>query len=171
MDNKVHFGDGVRDEAIAEANSGMRRLVKMVINLAVDWAENKIKDFPEAIKQLRNNPDAEQEIFSLWSEHLLEEGLIPKAYSGLPDNVLISTFQQEGYSAGLYIGYILAMMALVDNNASKDMILTVRDYIRLRPKLLSERHYDDKCEVIDQYYEDEKYRWIEIARKESSGTN
>ena len=37
---------------------------------------------------------------------------------------------QTGYLDGLYVGYILAMMSLVDNEAPKDLILSVRDDIR-----------------------------------------
>ena len=44
----------------------------------------------------------------------------------------------------MYVGYILAMMALVDNGASKDTILAVRDYIR--PNLMG-HHFDDRMSL------------------------
>ena len=49
------------------------------------------------------------------------------------------------------------MMALVDNGASKDTILAVRDYIR--PNLLG-HHFDAREEFISQY-KSEKYSWVE----------
>ena len=91
----------------------------------------------------------------------LLERLIPKGYKGLPDNLLISNFRQEGYSDGLYVGYALAMMALADNNVSKDIIFSARDYIR--PNLIG-HHYNDQDEFISQY-KSEKYSWIDSARE------
>ena len=49
------------------------------------------------------------------------------------------------------------MMALVDNGASKDTILAVRDYIR--PNLMG-HHFGDRDEFISQY-KNEKYSWVE----------
>lgn len=52
------------------------------------------------------------------------------------------------------------MMALVDNNAPKEMIIAVRDYIR--PNLLG-HYYGNKDEFIGPYKENERYTWIEKA--------
>jgi hypothetical protein len=161
MNNNVHFGDGVLDEAKADVNNRVRGLIKIAIDAVFDYLEGKVEDLPKIIKQLRNSPEIEREIAALWSEHLFEEGLVPKGYNGLPDNLLISNFHQEGYLAGLYTGYILAMMALVDNDTPKDIIFSAKDYIR--PNLIG-HHYDDRDEVIGRY-KDEKYSWIEKARE------
>lgn len=165
MDNNVNFGDGVLDGAKADINNRAKRLVKIAIDAVFDYLEGKVKDLPETIKQLRNSPETEQKIAALWSEHLSEEGLVPKGYNGLPDNLLISNFHQEGYLDGLYAGYVLAMMALADNDAPKDIILAARDYIR--PNLIG-HHYDDRDEFIGQY-KDEKYSWIDKTREPLSG--
>ena len=90
---------------------------------------------------------------------------MPKGYNNLQDNLLISNFHQEGYLDGLYAGYVLAMMALADNDAPKDIILAARDYIR--PYLIG-HHYDDRDEFISQY-KDEKYSWIDKTREPLSG--
>ena len=161
MNNNVHFGDGVIDEAKADVNSRVSGLIKIVIDATFDHLETKVKELPERIKQLRNSPEIEQEITALWSEYLFEEGLVSKGYKGLPDDLLISNFHQEGYLDGLYIGYILAMMALTDNDIPKNAILSVRDYIR--PNLIG-HHYDDRDEFIKRY-KDEKYSWIDRARE------
>ena len=161
MNNNAHFGDGVFDEAKAVVNNRGKGLIKVTIDTVFDYLEDKAEDLPKIIEQLRNNPETEREIAALWSDHLVEKGLVPKGYNGLPDNLLISNFNQEGYLAGLYIGYILAMMALADNNAPKDLIYTVRDYIR--PNLIR-HHYNNRDEFINRY-KDEKYSWINKTRE------
>lgn len=161
MNNNVHLGDGVLDEAKSDVNNRVKGLMKIVIDAVFDYLGGKIEDLPEKIELLRNSPEIEQKIATLWSEHLFEEGLVPKGYNGLPEHFLISNFHQDGYLDGLYTGYILAMMALVDNNISKDIIFSVSDYIR--PNLIG-HHYDDRDKYIDRY-KDEKYSWIDKARK------
>lgn len=165
MDNNMNFGDGVLDEAKTNVNNRAKGLIKIAIDAVFDYLEGKVKDLPEIIEQLRNSPETEQKIAVLWSEQLSEEGLVPKSYNGLSDKLLISNFRQEGYLDGLYAGYVLAMMALVDNDASKDIILAARDYIR--PNLIG-HHYDDRDEFIGQY-KDEKYSWIDKTNEPLSG--
>jgi hypothetical protein len=157
MSENVRLGDGVVDEAKAEANNRIKELVKMSVNMFFDYLESQMKDLPDTIKRLRSNPELEQKVEALWSEQLFEEGLVPKGYSGLPDKLLVTNLHQDGYLGGMYVGYILAMMALVDNGASKDTILAVRDYIR--PNLMG-HHFDDRDEFIGQY-KNEKYSWVE----------
>ncbi|GFI24451.1 hypothetical protein IMSAGC011_03252 [Lachnospiraceae bacterium] len=60
------------------------------------------------------------------------------------------------------MGYMLAMMALVDNGANENLILSVRD--SMRPNL-SGRIYDN-CDEFISLYKDEKYRWIETCKRE-----
>lgn len=157
MSENVRLGDGVVDEAKAEANNRIKELVKMSVNMFFDYLESQMKDLPDTIKRLRSNPELEQKVEALWSEQLFEEGLVPKGYSGLPDKLLVTNLHQDGYLGGMYVGYILAMMALVDNGASKDTILAVRDYIR--PNLMG-HHFDDRDEFIGQY-KNGKYSWVE----------
>ena len=157
MSENVRLGDGVVDEAKSEANNRLKELARITVNMIFDDLERRVKGFPDAIKRLRNNPEVEQKVEALWSEQLFEEGLAPKGYSGLPDKLLVANLHQDGYLDGMYVGYILAMMALVDNDAPKDMILAVRDYIR--PNLTG-HHFDDREEFISQY-KSEKYSWVE----------
>lgn len=164
MDHNVRLGDGLLDEAKTDINSRAKDLVKIAIDGIFDFIEDKLKDFPEKLEQLRNSPEIEQTVTTLWSEHLFEESLASKGYRGLPDNLLISNFHQEGYLDGLYAGYVLAMMALVDNNVSRDVIFAIRDYIR--PNLMG-HYYGDREEFFSRY-KDEKYRWIDRTRGPSS---
>lgn len=157
MSGNVQLGDGVLDAAKENINIRLNQLLKQGIDIAFDYFGNKVKDFPETIERLLLQPETTQEIADLWSKRLFEEGVVPEGYNGLPDNLLISNFHQDGYLAGMYVGYVLAMMALVDNDASKDLILSVRDYIR--PNLIG-HHYDDRDEFIDRY-EGDKYKWID----------
>ena len=53
----------------------------------------------------------------------------------------------------MYVGYILALMSLIDNGADEEVILAVRDAVR--PNLL-DHSYDDRDEFIDKF-NDEKY--------------
>ena len=165
MDNDVHLGDGVLDKAKADVNNRAKGLAKIAIDTVFDYLEEKVKDLPDIIKRLRNNSETEQKIAAVWSERLFEEDFVPKGYAGLPDSLLISNFHQDGYLEGLYVGYVLAMMALVDNDASKDIILATRDCIR--PNLIG-HHYNDREEFTGRY-KDEKYTWIDKTKEPSSG--
>lgn len=157
MDKNTHLRDELLNEVKSDANDRLKGSAKILIDLIFDCLDSKIKNLPQAIKQLRNNPKFEKEIVALWSEHLYKDGLVPQGYSGLPDNLLISNFHQDGYLSGLYVGYILAMMGLADNNVSKDTIVAIRDY--MRPNLMG-HHYDSKETFISKY-KDEMYSWIE----------
>ena len=97
---------------------------------------------------------------NVWSEYLVAEGIIPKDYNGISDVLLISNLHQEGYLSGLHAGYLLAMMALVDNDAPKDTILAVRDIIR--PNLIG-HHYNNREEFTNQY-QNERYSWIDKTK-------
>ena len=166
MSENVRLGDGVVDEAKTEANNRIKELVKMSVNMFFDYLENQVKDLPDIIKRLRNNPELEQKVEALWSEQLFKEGLVPKGYNGLPDKLLVANLHQDGYLDGIYVGYILAMMAMVDNGVSKDTILAVRDYIR--PNLMG-HHFDDRNEFISQY-KNEKYNWVETEKADHRDT-
>ena len=109
-----------------------------------------------------DKPDIVDEIVAEWSQKLYKKGLVPKGYSGLTDELLISNFHQDGYLAGLYAGYVLAMMSLVDNKADEKLILSVRDDIR--PNLIGQ-HYNDRGEFYEKY-KNETYSWIESTDKE-----
>lgn len=104
-----------------------------------------------------NKPEIIDEIATEWSEKLYEKGLVPKGYSGLTDELLIANFHRDGYLSGLYAGYVLAMMSLVDNKADKELIISVRDDIR--PNLIG-HHYNDRDEFYKKY-KSELYSWIE----------
>lgn len=54
------------------------------------------------------------------------------------------------------------MMALIDNNAEKELIISVRDDIR--PNLIG-HHYNDRDEFYKRY-KNETYSWVEGAKKE-----
>lgn len=161
MDNKVNLGAGVPDRACELVNAEFINLMEKYIPRFFAWLDNKVEHFPEATKRLFDGSDAKKELPMLWSEFLAESGIIPEAYGGLPDTLLISNFHQEGYLSGLYAGYALAMMALVDNHAPVDMIVNVRDFIR--PNLMGHR-YDNQQEFVTPF-ESEKYSWVESAKK------
>lgn len=160
--NEIHIGDGVADAVKSTINTESAVILTELIKTVSNYLKSKLKDIPETIENLLSSPEAKQEVAALWSEHLFREGLAPKGYDGLPDELLIHNFHQEGYITGLHVGYMLAMMALVDNGANENLILSVRD--SMRPNL-SGRIYDN-CDEFISLYKDEKYRWIENRKKE-----
>lgn len=157
MNNKTNISDEIISVGKDEINKRLKKITKLFINNLFDFLEVKLNDIPDSIKKLRNSQEMEQKLVDIWSNQLFEDELIPEGYKGLPDNLLIKNFHQEGYLDGLYVGYILAMMALVDNDVSEDIIISVRDYIR--PNLVK-NHYDCSDKFINLYKND-KYNWIE----------
>ena len=113
------------------------------------------------IEKLLSKKDKD-ELVSLLATELAEKGLVPKGYAGLPDNYLIDNLHQDGYISGLYVGYVLAIMSLVDHDAPKDLVISVRDDIR--PNLLG-HHYNDRKDFYLNY-QDEKYSWVEKTDKD-----
>lgn len=107
MDNKksVKLGDGVADKIKDNINENMSETLTMLSNIAFNYLKEKIKDIPQGIERILSSDEAQKEILTLWSNQLCERGLIPKGYNGLPDELLIANFRQEGYLDGLYAGY------------------------------------------------------------------
>lgn len=158
-EKKVQLGDGVSDGLKNEVNIEILDMGKELINIVAKYLKKKIKDID--LDKLLSKKDKE-EIISLWSGQLAEKELIPKGYAGLPDNLLIDNLHQDGYLNGLSVGYALAMMSLVDNNASKELTIAVRD--EMRPNLIGQ-HYNDRNDFYN-LYKSEKYNWIENSKKD-----
>lgn len=166
MDNNVRLGDGVSNEIKTTINNQIKELLNSAIIAVFNTLETKLDNLPEKIeiieiiKRFLNNPETEQEVIAQWSKYLVAEGLVSKGYKGLSDDLLVSNLHQEGYLSGLYAGYLLAMMAMVDNDVPKDTILAVRDNIR--PNLIG-HHYNNSEEFTNQY-QNERYSWIDKAK-------
>ena len=158
-ENKVQLGDGVSDGLKNEINIEILDMGKELINIVAKYLKKKIKDID--LDKLLSKKDKE-EIISLWSGQLAESKLVQKAYAGLPDNLLIDNLHQDGYLDGLFVGYALAMMSLVDNNASKELTIAVRD--EMRPNLIG-HHYNDRNDFYT-LYKREKYNWVENSNKD-----
>ena len=158
-ENKVKLGDGVANGLKSEANQELLNIGKILIGVLSKYVKDKVQNID--LEKLLSKKDTD-ELISLWSSQLSEKGLLPQGYAGLPDNLLIDNLHQDGYLAGLYTGYALALMSLVDNNASKELILSVRDDVR--PNLTG-HHYNDR-EQFYQRYKDEAYSWVEKSRKD-----
>lgn len=158
-ENNVKLGDGVADGLKSEANQELLSIGKILIGLLSKYVKDKVQNID--LEKLLSKKDMD-DLISLWSSQFSENGFLPKGYAGLPDNLLIDNLHQDGYLAGIYVGYALAMMSLVDNNASKELILSVRDDVR--PNLLG-HHYNDR-EKFHLRYKDEAYSWVEKANKD-----
>ena len=158
--SNVRIGEGVADDWKQEINQELSSIGKEFIDVLSKFVKGKIKGID--LEELFSKKN-EEDLLALWSEQLANKGLIPKVYAGLPDELLIDNMHQTGYLDGMYVGYILALMSLVDNGAPKELILSVRDDIR--PNLIG-HHYNNKDEFIERF-KNEKYRWINSAQKEN----
>jgi len=158
-ENGVRLGEGVADRWKQEANQELANAGLLLIKRISAVIQEKIQNID--FNQLFSKED-EKEILNSWSAQLVEEGLVPKGYLGLPDKLLLENMKQTGYLDGLYAGYALAMMSLADNNAPKDLLLAVRDDIR--PNLIG-HHYKDSDEFIERF-KSEKYKWVDSLHKE-----
>lgn len=155
-ENKVQLGDGIWDAAKTDINDRTAIVAKNLVRMFFDYLDQKLKELHEAIRQFKNDPETTQEITKMWSEELFSQGLIPRGYAGLSDELLIRNFRQEGYLDGLYAGYALALTAMADKDVQEETIIAVRD--ALRPNLLG-HSYEERAEFTD-LLKDEKYEWI-----------
>lgn len=159
--NQVHLGDNVANEVKLAVNDELKEILKGLVKAFSKKIKDKIPELPNQleakIKELADRPEVLDEIAFEWSKELYEKGLVPKGYSGLPDELLIANFHQDGYLEGLYVGYLIAMMSLVDNDADENLIVSVREDIRSN---LLGHHYDNRNEFYDKYKE-ESYTWVE----------
>lgn len=155
-EEKVYLGEGIANEV----KNVLNKETKEIINAATKKIKEKIPELPDMvgakIKNLADSQKMVDEITKEWSEELYENGLIPNGYSGLSDKLLIHNFHQEGYLDGMYVGYILALMSLIDNEADEKLILSVSDDVG--SNLIGHR-YDDRDEFIDKF-KTEKYQKI-----------
>ena len=158
----VRLGEGVIDVTKARANEKMQDIASMAVDMLFDYLKGKVKEIPDAIKNLLADPKTKKEVIALWSEQLYEQGVIPKEYTGLLDELLIHNFKQDGYMSGLYAGMAIAMMSLVDNGVPKELAIAVRD------DMLSNMvcHTYEECmeDFIDRYEGEEKYQWLREAK-------
>lgn len=155
----IKLGDGVADDLKLKTNQELSDIGKLVIEEFSKFLKEKIQgiDFDELFSKKN-----QEEFIEMFSSQLTEQGLIPYGYCGLPDKLLIDNLHQDGYLQGLYVGYVLSMMALVDNEASKDLIIATRDDDRLN---LMGHHYNESDEFINKF-KDEKYNWVNSAKQE-----
>ena len=130
-EEKVHLGEGIADEAKNVLNKETKEIISATIKAFSKKIKEKIPELPDMVGgEIKNIADSQKvidEITKEWSEELYDKGLVPKGYSGLPDKLLIHNFHQEGYLDGMYVGYILALMSLIDNGADEKLILCVSD--------------------------------------------
>lgn len=158
--NSERLGAGVREELTRECNRLLIESGKEVLAFLAEFVRKKGREINfEELFSKKN----EEELLALWSEKLAKQGLISQVYAGLSDECLIDNMHQIGYLDGMYVGYILAMMSLVDNEAPRELILSVRDDIR--PNLIG-HHYKNREEFIERY-KNEKYVWINAANNKN----
>lgn len=162
----VHFGDGVLDTAKETVNERMQGFASSLINEFFDYIESKVKDLPETIKSFLANPETKKDVANLWSYQLYEQGIIPRGYSGLSDELLIHNFHQDGYIDGMYAGYLITITALAENGVEKRILFDTRKDII--PKLFR-KNYEDRGSLCDGL-EAEICKWAETSTSDASNT-
>lgn len=100
-ENNVKLGDGVADGLKSEANQELLSIGKILIGLLSKYVKDKVQNID--LEKLLSKKDMD-DLISLWSSQLSENGFLPKGYAGLPDNLLIDNLHQDGYLAGIYVG-------------------------------------------------------------------
>lgn len=145
MNKETKLGDGVANEVKEEINRELSSTAKTLIRILFAYLNNKVQgiDIDDILGKLSKKD--EDEIISLWSSQLVEEGLLPSGYGGLPNDLLIDNLHQTGYVDGLYSGYVLAMISLIDNNAPHELIASVKDDLFPKPIAL---RYRDRHELV-----------------------
>lgn len=162
MNKEAKLGDGVANELREEINRELSSTAKSFIRILFAYLNDKVQgiDFDDLLGKLSKKD--EDEIMSLWSSQLVKEGLVPSGYGGLPNDLLIENLHQTGYVDGLYSGYVLAMISLVDNNAPRELIASVKNDLFPKPIALC---YRDRHELVS-HLDDEKYRWAKCLTKD-----
>ena len=162
MNKETKLGEGVASEVKKEINRELSSMAKTHIRILFAYLNDKVQgiDIDDILGKLSKKD--EDEIISLWSSQLVEEGLLPSGYGGLPNDLLIENLHQTGYVDGLYSGYVLAMISLIDNNAPHELIASVKDDLFPKPIAL---RYRDRHELAARL-DDEKYRWVKCPPKD-----
>lgn len=155
--NCVRLGDGVADDLKQSVNQEFSDIGKMLIGIISKFVKEKIQGINLDELFSKKNED---DLLALWSDQLAKNGLIPQEYAGLSGKYLIHNMQQTAYLDGIYTGYILTMMSLVDNKVPENLIFSVRNDVL--PNLV--QHYNNREEVYKRY-KSEKYGWINQSSK------
>ena len=158
---EVHLGDGVRESATAKTNEEIQKLISVGIESLFDYLTTQVKDIPDAINHFLSDSKAKEEIADLWSERLYEQGVVPKGYSGLSDELLIHNFHQDGYMEGMYMGYLISVTTLAKIGVCKDSLLAARKEII--PKFMR-KDYDSRKALFEEL-EGEIHKWAEEPNK------
>lgn len=158
--NGVRLGDGVADDLKQSVNQELSDIGKMLIGIILKFAKEKIQGIN--LDELFSKKN-EEDLLALWSDQLAKNGLIPQEYTELPGKYLIHNMKQTAYLDGIYTGYILTMMSLVDNKAPENLIFSVRNDVL--PNLV--QHYNNREEVYKRY-KSEKYGWINQSSKKET---
>lgn len=171
QEKEVRFGDGVLDESLRTVNRRLSKLSNIAIESIFDDLEINAKDLPNDIKdsiakvkvyfsQQANKPKSERR--ADWSVNQQKRGIgVGRELS--PDDSSLSPEERvflariEGFHQGKKFEYQLAMLALAENNAPKELIIAVCNYLKEKG-----RRWDDRDrEKIEQQYNEQKYLWDE----------
>lgn len=115
-------------EVGTEVTDRTKSFVKKCVKAFFDYLESRIDEFPELIEKIREDSKIKKEMEAEFSKSLYAAGLIPRAYAGLPDSLLVHNLQNDGYEDGLYTGYKIALMAMEDSQILYEEKIEIYDY-------------------------------------------
>ena len=88
-ENNVRLGEGVADNLKQTANQELISIGNELLSVISEFIKGKIKNVN--LDVLFNEKNKEK-LLNLWSEQIVGKGLISRAYTGLPDEVLIDDY-------------------------------------------------------------------------------
>lgn len=162
----VRLGDGVANDLKQDINQNLSDIGKICIDVFSKFIKEKIQgiDLDELFSK-KNKED----ILALCSNQLAKEGLIPQEYGELPGKYLIHHMQQMrqiAYVDGIFAGYCLTMMSLMDNEVPENIIFSIKNDVC--PNLA--QRYNNREEIYKRY-ESKKYRWLKQTSKKDTPEN
>ena len=147
--SNVKLSDGVADNLMQSLNNELSEIGKTLIELISEFVKERIRDID--LRELFSKKD-EDKLLNIWYSQLVEKGLIPKVYEGLPEDMLIHNLHQEGYLQGMYVGFALALMSLEDNNAEENlglnMFITTQGFAKISMKTVLNSWIDSRVRSI-----------------------
>ena len=167
MENNEKTNNSVLAEVKEDFNTRSKTLAKKTIDSLFDYLEEciseTIKDksrreaFVETVKSLLKKPEAEDRVVKLWSDSLVERGLIHEGYGRLSDVALIHNLHQNGYNEGRLIGHYMTLIPLMKSDAPKEQLKALSDFFSVN---FGGKMYEDRKELYEQF-DEERRKWKE----------
>jgi hypothetical protein len=109
----------------------------------------KRKELVDKAKQILKKSDVQKDFEELLHEAYWKDGLNKDSVVNSL-NLTIHNTLQDAYNDGRMDGYHLMMMGLIENNAPKELLITIKDYFRHN---FGGHFFENRRKVREQYEE------------------